>query len=92
VIPWANNGVASRPARQTLFLEAQVMSIEQTISLLTSLVGVGVSVLLAAIPWAYGVHGRLTMIETNLKELVPASERWSEMDRRLTRIEARIAE
>ena len=65
------------------------MAVESSVPLLTSLVGVGVSILLASIPWAYGIHGRLTQIETSLKELLGERARWSEVDRRLTRIEAR---
>lgn len=65
------------------------MAVETSVPLLTSLVGIGVSVLLAGIPWAYGIHGRLTQIETSLKELLGERARWSDLDRRLTRIEAR---
>ena len=65
------------------------MAVESFVPLLTSLVGIGVSILLAGIPWAYGVHGRLTQIETSLKELLGERARWSDLERRLTRIEAR---
>jgi len=64
---------------------------ESSVPLLTSLVGVGVSILLAGIPWAYGIHGRLTQIETSLKELLSERTRWTDLDRRLTRVEARDA-
>ena len=65
------------------------MAVESSVPLLTSLVGIGVSILLASIPWAYGIHGRLTQIETSLKELLGERPKWSDLDRRLTRIEAR---
>lgn len=63
------------------------MSLEQTVSLLTTLVGLGVSILLASIPWAYGIHGRLTRIETSLSESLPSKPRIDEIDRRLHRVE-----
>jgi hypothetical protein len=65
------------------------MAVESFVPLLTSLVGIGVSILLASIPWAYGVHGRLTQIETSLKELLGERARWSDVERRLALIEAR---
>jgi hypothetical protein len=68
------------------------MSVEQSVPLLTSLVGVGVSILLASIPWAYGIHGRLTQIETSLKEVLGERARWSELDRRVTRVEVQKAQ
>ena len=36
------------------------------LSVLTFLVGLGVSILVAGIPWAYSIHGRLTKIETKI--------------------------
>ncbi|ADB15341.1 hypothetical protein Psta_0655 [Pirellula staleyi DSM 6068] len=63
------------------------MSLEHTVSLLTTLVGLGVSILLASIPWAYGIHGRLTRIETTLAESLPHKPRLEEIDRRLARVE-----
>lgn len=65
------------------------MSVEHSVPLLTSLVGIGVSVLLAGIPWAYGIHGRLTQIETSLKELLHDRQKVADIDRRLVRFEAR---
>lgn len=34
--------------------------------LLTTLVGVGVTILVAGVPWAFAVHGRLASIEAKL--------------------------
>ena len=66
------------------------MSLEHSVPLLTSLVGVGVAILLAGIPWAYGIHGRLTMIETTLKEHLLRREAWQELERRVTRLEVSL--
>lgn len=63
------------------------MSLESTIPILTFLVSVGVSVLLAGIPWAYGIHGRLTTIEASLKEHLRHTERIDLHEQRLTRLE-----
>ncbi len=63
------------------------MSLDQPLPLLTSLVAAGVAILLASIPWAYGIHGRLTTIETTLKENLPRQGAWQELDRRVTRLE-----
>lgn len=64
------------------------MPVDQPLPVLTSLVGVGVAILLAGIPWAYGIHGRLTTIETTLKEHLPRRESWQELERRVTLLEA----
>jgi hypothetical protein len=63
------------------------MTPDHSLPLLTSLVGVGVAILLAGIPWAYGIHGRLTTIEATLKEHLLRREAWQELDRRVTRLE-----
>ncbi|HUE71611.1 MAG TPA: hypothetical protein VMP01_12065, partial [Pirellulaceae bacterium] len=47
----------------------------------------GVAILLAGIPWAYGIHGRLTTIETTLKENLPRRDAWIELERRVERLE-----
>ena len=44
------------------------MAAEASITLLTSLVSIGVVILLAGIPWAYTIHGRLATIEASLKQ------------------------
>lgn len=63
------------------------MPLDQPLPLLTSLVATGVAILLAGIPWAYGIHGRLTTIETTLKEHLLHREAWQELNRRVTRLE-----
>jgi hypothetical protein len=63
------------------------MPLDQPLPLLTSLVATGVAILLAGIPWAYGIHGRLTTIETTLKENLPRRDAWQELERRLAKLE-----
>ena len=40
-----------------------MLTIDVAVTTLTCLVGVTVVILLAGIPWAYGIHGRLTKRE-----------------------------
>ena len=65
------------------------MSVETSMTLLTSLMSLGVAILLAGVPWAYGIHGRLTMIETNLQNHLRQAERLDDVVQRLSRLEAR---
>lgn len=67
------------------------------ITVLTCLVGVGVTILLAGIPWAYNIHGRLRSIEVELRHgnLLPRKlsrlgHKVSQQDTRLTVAEERI--
>jgi hypothetical protein len=66
------------------------MPLDQPLPLLTSLVATGVAILLAGIPWAYGIHGRLTTIETTLKENLPRQGAWQDLDRRVARLEISV--
>ncbi len=63
------------------------MTIELAVTVLTTLVGLGVTVLLSSIPWAYGIHGRLTKIETSLHDCLESFQRLGIIERRLTRLE-----
>lgn len=63
--------------------------IEIAVITLTCLVGVGVSVLLAGVPWAFSVHGRLTRIETSLQHYLMQSARITRLERCLSRLLAR---
>lgn len=63
------------------------MSLEAAVSLLTSFVGIGVTVLLAGIPWAYSVHGRLATIEASLRDAVAPLARLNEVEKRILRLE-----
>ncbi|MGY8768987.1 MAG: hypothetical protein ACKVH8_11255 [Pirellulales bacterium] len=63
------------------------MNNDVAITILTCLVGTGVSIMLAGIPWAYSVHGRLTCIETSLTHTVDMHRRLDMMEQRMTRVE-----
>lgn len=63
------------------------MTVETSITLLTSLVSIGVVILLAGIPWAYGIHGRLTKMETNLQNVLRHADRLDDVRQRVTRLE-----
>jgi hypothetical protein len=63
------------------------MTSESAFTLLNSFAGVGVTIMLAAIPWAYRVHGRLTQIETMLTSHLRSVQQVTELERRMTRIE-----
>ena len=60
-------------------------------AVLTSLISVAVAILLAAIPWAYGIHGRLTTIETSLKAALGQADRLQTVEQRLARLEIQLA-
>jgi hypothetical protein len=64
------------------------MTGEYSVSVLTCLMGIGVTILLAGIPWAYGIHGRLAKIETVLKNVFISAERLGELEHRVTLLEA----
>lgn len=63
------------------------MSHEASITLLTTLVSLGVMILVAGIPWAYTIHGRLATIETRLAEHWRYAERLDSLLERITRLE-----
>ena len=63
------------------------MPIEISVSILTCLMGAGVLILLAGIPWAYSVHGRLTKIETSLQDRRFSAEQLTNLEHRVTRLE-----
>ena len=54
---------------------------------LVCLLTVGVGILVAGIPWAYNIQGRLTEIETLLRYRTKEHELINEMDKRLIRVE-----
>ena len=51
-----------------------------TLDLMTALVGVMTSIMLAGIPWAYSIHGRLRSIETKLETATVGAPDWLEKD------------
>ncbi len=63
------------------------MTIEVVVTILTALVGLGVTILLSSIPWAYGIHGRLTKIETTLHDCLESFHVLGTIERRVTRLE-----
>jgi len=65
------------------------MSQEVSVTILTCLMGIGVMILLAGIPWAYSVHGRLSKIEAGLKDRSISVKLLAELERRVTRLETR---
>lgn len=64
------------------------MTIELAIATLTCLVGVGVTILTAGIPWAFSVHGRLSRIETSLSQNLEQGRRLEHIELRLLWMEA----
>ncbi len=63
------------------------MTLEVAVTVLTTLVGVGVTVLVSGVPWAYGIHGRLTKIETSLNDGLGRFAQLGDIERRVTRLE-----
>ena len=66
------------------------MPVEASITLLTSLVSIGVVILLAGIPWAYTIHGRLATIEASVKQEPQHAAPLDGLLERLTRLELQI--
>jgi hypothetical protein len=63
------------------------MTLETALTLLTALMGVATAILLAGIPWAYGIHGRLMKIETTLSDHLAGSQSLPTLEHRVTRLE-----
>ena len=66
------------------------MGTESLLTVLTCLVGLAVTILIAGIPWAYSVHGRLTKMESNSETSAKLLELVFSMERRVTTIEAEL--
>lgn len=66
------------------------MPAETSITLLTSLMSIGVVILLAGIPWAYTIHGRLATIEASLSQQPQHSARLDSLVERLARLEVEL--
>jgi len=64
-----------------------MLNLEAAATAITFLFGIIVSILLAGIPWAYSVHGRLTKIETSLQAYLSLAERLPNIEHRLTKLE-----
>lgn len=60
-------------------------------SLLLGLVGVGVAILVAAVPWAFYIGQRLASIDGKVSVIDDHEERLDEHENRITTLEARRA-
>ncbi len=57
----------------------------------TVLLGIITSIMLAGVPWAYLVHGRLTKIETKIETMKTAHARIDAVESRVGKCETDIA-
>ena len=60
---------------------------EWAVSLVCGLLGVQTTILIAAIPWAYSMHGRVTRIEASAATAADLIDRVSLLESRLIRIQ-----
>ena len=60
---------------------------EMAITIVCGLLGVQTTILIAAIPWAYSMHGRVTRIEASAATAADLGDRVSSMESRLLRLE-----
>ena len=63
---------------------------EWAVSLVCGLLGVQTTILIAAIPWAYSMHGRVTRIEASAATAADLIDRVSSLESRLLRIEVEL--
>ena len=63
---------------------------EWAVSLVCGLLGVQTTILIAAIPWAYSMHGRVTRIEATAGLAAGLGERVSSLESRVLRIEVEL--
>ena len=60
---------------------------EWAVTLVCGMLGVQTTILIAAIPWAYSMHGRVTRIEASAATAADLIDRVSSLESRLLRIE-----
>jgi len=60
---------------------------ETAMTLVCGLLGVQTTILIAAVPWAYSMHGRVTRIEASAATAADLGDRVSSMESRLLRLE-----
>ena len=60
---------------------------ETAVTLVCGLLGVQTTILIAAIPWAYSMHGRVTRIEASTATAANLGDRVSSLESRLLRLE-----
>ena len=63
---------------------------EWAVSLVCGLLGVQTTILIAAIPWAYSMHGRVTRIAAAAGLAAGLGERVSSLESRVLRIEVEL--
>ena len=63
---------------------------ERAVTLVCGLLGVQTTILIAAIPWAYSMHGRVTRIEAAAGLAAGLGERVSSLESRVLRIEVKL--
>ena len=63
---------------------------EWAVTLVCGMLGVQTTILIAAIPWAYSMHGRVTRIEAAAGLAADLIDRVSLLDLRLLRIEVEL--
>ena len=63
---------------------------EWAVTLVCGLLGVQTTILIAAIPWAYSMHGRVTRIEASAATAADLIDRVSSLESRLLRIEVEL--
>lgn len=61
------------------------------VDLSTVFLGLICTILLAGVPWAYGIHGRLTRIETKLEIIAGVESRIASCELRLQELEKDVA-
>jgi len=63
---------------------------EWAVTLVCGMLGVQTTILIAAIPWAYSMHGRVTRIEASAATAADLIDRVSSLESRLLRIEVEL--
>ena len=63
---------------------------EWAVTLVCGMLGVQTTILIAAIPWAYSMHGRVTRIEAAAATAADLIDRVSSLESRLLRIEVEL--
>ena len=63
---------------------------EWSVTLVCGMLGVQTTILIAAIPWAYSMHGRVTRIEASAATAADLIDRVSSLESRLLRIEVEL--
>ena len=63
---------------------------EWAVTLVCGMLGVQTTIPIAAIPWAYSMHGRVTRIEASAATAADLIDRVSSLESRLLRIEVEL--